>query len=111
MPRTPLGRNKRGQAVLEYTVIFIIILGVMIGMKNYMKRGVQGRWKSASDDMGEQYDPQFINSNIMYSAQSNSQSIVTVQNGTYEGTPGQWTSRTDTTNSLDSKTGYSQVGN
>jgi len=104
-------RNRKGQTLLEYTVIFIVILGVMIAMKDYMKRGVQGRWKSASDDMGEQYDPQFINSNIMYSTQSNSQSIVTVQNGEY-GTAGsgEWTSRTDETNSLDQKTGFSQVG-
>jgi Flp pilus assembly pilin Flp len=104
-------RNRKGQTLLEYTVIFIVILGVMIAMKDYMKRGVQGRWKSASDDMGDQYDPRFINSNIMYSTQSNSQSIVTVQNGEY-GTAGsgEWTSRTDSTNSLDQKTGFSQVG-
>ena len=106
--------NRRGQTILEYTVIFIIILGVMIAMKDYLKRGIQGRWKSASDDFGQQYDPQFINSNLMFSTQSNSESIVTVDNGTYCGVggsiDGQWTNRIYSSNSLDTKTGYSQVG-
>ncbi len=102
--------NRKGQALLEYTVIFIIILGVMIAMKDYMKRGIQGRWKSAADDFGQQYDPQYINSNIQYSTMSNSSSIVTVENGTYSGTEGQWTSRTDISNSLDTKDGFTKVG-
>ena len=75
-------RNRKGQTILEYTVILIIILGVMIAMKDYIKRGIQGRWKSATDDFGDQYDPQSINSNIIYATQANSQSIVTVVNGT-----------------------------
>ncbi len=58
-------RNRKGQTILEYTVILIIILGVMIAMKDYVKRGIQGRWKSATDDFGDQYDPQSVNSNIV----------------------------------------------
>jgi Flp pilus assembly pilin Flp len=103
--------NRKGQTILEYTVIFIIILGVLISMKDYLKRGIQGRWKSSTDDLGEQYDPQYVNSNIMYGTQVNSQSIVTVQNGSYDGTQGQWTSRVDTSNSLETKTGSTQIGN
>ena len=103
-------RNLKGQTILEYALIFIIILGVMIAMKDYLKRGIQGRWKSATDDFGEQYDPQSVNSNIMYTTQAQSQSIVTVENGSYNNIPGQWTSRTDTSNSFDAKTGYTQVG-
>ena len=56
--------NRKAQTILEYTVILIIILGVMIAMKNYVKRGIQGLWKSAADDVGDQYDPQHINSII-----------------------------------------------
>jgi len=103
-------QNHKGQTILEYTVIFIIILGVLITMKDYIKRGIQGRWKSASDDFGEQYDPRFVNSGINYSTQVNSQTIVTVENGSYGGSLGQWTSRSDTSNTLDSKAGYTQVG-
>jgi Flp pilus assembly pilin Flp len=107
--------NRRGQSILEYTVIVIIILGVMIAMKDYVKRGIQGRWKSATDDFGEQYDPQSINSSIVYGTQSNSQSIVGVVNGTGnvagQTVQGQWTNRMDASNTLDTKTGYTQVGN
>ena len=63
--------NRRGQTILEYTVIIIIILGVMITMKDYVKRGIQGRWKSSTDDFGEQYDPQFVNSDINFATQIN----------------------------------------
>ena len=108
-------RNRKGQTILEYTVIVIIILGVMIAMKDYIKRGIQGRWKSATDDFGEQYDPQSVNSNIVYATQVNSDSIVTVTNGGYSGNSsaleqGQWTNRLDLTNSVETKTGSTQVG-
>ena len=107
-------RNHKGQTILEYTVIVIIILGVMIAMKDYIKRGIQGRWKSATDDFGDQYDPQSVNSNIMYATQVNSQSVVTVENGSdnSSGTQqGQWTNRVDTSNSLETKAGFTQIGN
>jgi len=104
-------RNHRGQTILEYTVILIIILGVVITMKDYIKRGIQGRWKSASDDFGDQYDPQTVNSSIIYNTQVNSQSIVTVENATVGGVAGQETMRNDTSNSLETKAGSTQVGN
>ena len=108
-------RNRKGQTILEYTVIFIIILGVMIAMKDYIKRGIQGRWKSATDDFGEQYDPQSVNSNIVYATQVNSNSAVTVTNGDcgaacQQDEQGQWTSRVDMSNAVETKTGSTQVG-
>ena len=113
IPSTPLGR--KGQSILEYTMIVVIILGVMIAMKDYIKRGIQGRWKSATDDFGDQYDPQHINSDIVYAINTNSQSIVSSVNGSDSSTgtlvQGQWTNRIDLSNSLETKTGFSQVGN
>jgi Flp pilus assembly pilin Flp len=107
-------RNRRGQSILEYTVILVIILGVVIAMKDYVKRGIQGRWKAATDDFGDQYDPQAVNSNILYSTEANSQSLVTMVNGIDNSSgvavPGQWTNRLDTSNSLETKTGFTQVG-
>ena len=104
-------RNRKGQTILEYTVILIIILGVLVAMKDYIKRGIQGRWKSATDDLGEQYDPTVVNTNIMYSTYVNSESVVAVQCGELpDGTVGQWTNRLDLSNSIESKTGFTQVG-
>ena len=108
-------KNRKGQTILEYTVIVVIILGVMIAMKDYIKRGIQGRWKTAADNLGDQYDPQYVNSKITYATQANSQSIVTVQSGSDQSgstvLQGQWTNRLDISNSLDTKTGYTQIGN
>ena len=106
---TPFGR--KGQTILEFTVIMIIILGVMITMKDYIKRGFQGRWKSATDDFGDQYDPQYVNSNIMFGTQVNSVSTVTVINGEDSiGDHGQWTNRLDNSSSVETKTGSTQIG-
>ena len=104
-------RNRRAQTILEYTVILIVIVGVLIAMKDYIKRGIQGRWKAATDDFGDQYDPQNVNSTINYATQVNAVSMVTVTNGEYQQADGQWTNRVDTSNSIETKTGFTQVGN
>ena len=49
--------NKRGQSSLEYAVIITIIVAALIAMQVYVKRGVQGRLKQASDDIGAQFSP------------------------------------------------------
>lgn len=91
-------------------MIVIIIIGVMVAMKDYVKRGIQGRWKSAADDIGDQYDPTWINANIDFSTQVNAISTVTVVNQTVNGVQGQWTNREDLSNTVETKTGSSQVG-
>jgi len=103
-------RKRKGQTILEYTVILVVILGVMIAMRDYIKRGFQGRMKTATDDIGDQYDPRYVNSTINYSTQVNSMSIVTVANAVESGQHGQWTNRVDLSNSTESKTGFTQVG-
>lgn len=47
--------NKKGQSTLEYGVVIAIIVAGLIAMQAYIKRGVQGRLKQASDDIGEQF--------------------------------------------------------
>ena len=54
--------NKRAQSSLEYTILIIVLLGAMIAVQFYIKRGLQGRWKAAVDDLGDQYDPRVTNS-------------------------------------------------
>ena len=49
--------NRRGQSTLEYAIIIAVIVGGLLVMQHYIKRGYQGKLKSASDDMGEQFDP------------------------------------------------------
>ncbi len=42
---------------MEYAVLIIIIIGALLSIQVYIKRGVQGRLKSAADDIGEQFSP------------------------------------------------------
>ncbi len=104
-------RNRRGQTILEYTLIVVIILGVMIAMKDYVKRGIQGRWKSATDDFGDQYDPQSVNSITNYATQVQANTIISTTNAVdaIQGL-GQWTNRVDTSDSVETKVGFTQVG-
>jgi Flp pilus assembly pilin Flp len=48
-------RKHKGQTTLEYAILIVIIIGALLTLQVYIKRGVQGRFKSATDDIGEQY--------------------------------------------------------
>ncbi len=50
-------KNKRGQSTLEYAVLIIVIIGALISIQVYIKRGVQGRLKDSSDQIGDQFSP------------------------------------------------------
>jgi hypothetical protein len=48
-------RRRRGQSTLEYVVLIIIIIGALLSLQAYIKRGIQGRLKQATDDIGDQF--------------------------------------------------------
>lgn len=50
-------RRKKGQSTLEYAILIIIIMAALLSIQVYIKRGVQGRFKSAADDIGTQFSP------------------------------------------------------
>ena len=60
----------RGQSTLEYVVLIIIIIAALLSIQVYIKRGVQGRLKSASDDIGDQFSPG--NTNVIATEKVNS---------------------------------------
>ncbi len=47
----------KGQSTMEYAVLIIIIVGALLAVQVYIKRGVQGRMKSSADDIGDQFSP------------------------------------------------------
>jgi len=49
--------NRKGQSTLEYAVLIAVVVAALIAMQTYIKRGVQGKFKQASDDIGEQFSP------------------------------------------------------
>jgi hypothetical protein len=50
-------RKMKGQSTLEYAVLIIIVIGALLSIQVYIKRGIQGRLRSAADDIGDQYAP------------------------------------------------------
>ena len=55
-------RRIKGQSTLEYAILIIIIIGALLSIQVYIKRGVQGRLKGAADDIGDQFSPGNMNS-------------------------------------------------
>ena len=47
----------KGQSTIEYAVLIIIIMAALMTIQVYIKRGVQGRLRSATDDIGDQFSP------------------------------------------------------
>jgi len=56
--------NRKGQSTLEYALIIAVVVGGLLLMQHYVKRGYSGRLKSAADEMGEQYDPNTYSANF-----------------------------------------------
>ena len=48
-------RKAKGQSTLETAVLIMIVIGALLSIQVYIKRGVQGRLRSAADDIGDQY--------------------------------------------------------
>ena len=49
--------RKRAQSILEYAGLIAIVVGALIAMQVIIKRGLQGKYRSTADDIGEQYSP------------------------------------------------------
>ena len=87
--------NRKGQSTLEYAIIVSVVIGGLLVMQHYIKRGYQGKLKSASDDMGEQFDPDAYTGN--FNITQSSKVKQTVNGGV--------TTTTHTEDQINSKTG------
>lgn len=50
--------NKRGQSTVEYGLLIAVIVVALLAVNIYLKRGVQGRLRESSDQIGRQFDPE-----------------------------------------------------
>lgn len=48
--------NKKAQSTLEYAVVIAVVVGALIAIQIYMKRGVQGKLRESADQVGEQFE-------------------------------------------------------
>lgn len=72
-------KRKKGQSTLEYAVLIIIIIGALLSIQVYIKRGIQGRLKSATDDIGDQFSPG--NTNVVTITTTSSNTTDTFKKG------------------------------
>jgi hypothetical protein len=101
---------RKAQSILEYTILIIIIIAAFITMQTYIKRGFQGRWKQASDDLGDQYDVNAFNGNVRFTLDSTTCSTANVIYGqSYNGQRGLITYREDSSTSVETKNGFSHL--
>jgi hypothetical protein len=66
-------RKLKGQSTLEYAVLIIIVIGALLTIQVYIKRGVAGRLKGAADDIGDQFSVGNTNFTHTVTVQSNTQ--------------------------------------
>jgi hypothetical protein len=79
-------RSKKAQSTAEYVIVLGLVVGVVIAMQTYIKRGLQGRVKEAVDftdqggqtvatDVvqfsGNQYEPYYLESSFNSNRSSN----------------------------------------
>ncbi len=51
-------KKRKGQSSVEYAILIIIVIGALLSIQFYIKRGIQGRLKTATDDISDyQYSP------------------------------------------------------
>lgn len=99
--------NRRSaQSLVEYITIITLLLGAFLAISNYFKRGVQGRLKDATDQMGDQYDPRTAKTDITHRVNSLTTTIIFTENTA----DGYWTNRQDIVDSVETKTGFTDVG-
>lgn len=90
-------KKLKSQSVLEYSILVFVAVMAMLSMTVYVKRAMQGHWRSSSDDLAAQYDAKHTTSDITMTRDSLS---YTETNSVIDGT----VMRTDTLTAVDHDT-------
>ncbi|MCM8790021.1 MAG: hypothetical protein NC916_03280 [Candidatus Omnitrophica bacterium] len=48
---------KKAQSSLEFIITVTVIIAALLCMQVYLKRALQGSYRSSADQLGERYDP------------------------------------------------------
>jgi hypothetical protein len=97
--------KRRGQSSMEYIALVTILIGAFIATGTYFKRGVQGRWRAAVDELGDQYDPGDVDTNILHRLSS----LTFTQVQAIQESDGIRTKRSDQSNTIETKSGLTRV--
>ncbi len=85
--------KRRGQSTLEYAILVVVVIMALVGIQAYLKRGISGRMRDASDQIGDQFSPEHATSNVTTKsyARVNETNVGGVSTTRYED---QWSQRT-----------------
>jgi len=50
--------KKKGQSTLEYGLIIAVVVAALLAINYYMQKGVHGKLKDSTDQIGRQFDPE-----------------------------------------------------
>ena len=95
--------NRRGQSTVEIAVLVAVIIGALLAMQIYVKRGAMGRYRDASDQIGEQFTPLGTKTNFLTTQTANRHEVL---NAT-----GRQTSNTQGTHEVRTRNGTEEVVN
>ncbi|MFA6358483.1 MAG: hypothetical protein WCY09_07500 [Candidatus Omnitrophota bacterium] len=91
---------KRGQTTLEYVYLVGVVAVAVIAMLVYISRGFQGRLRTNANQVGEQYSPGNMTTNL-------TQTSVVSYNESME--PGETGTTINNTSSVITNSGYEKV--
>lgn len=69
--------SRKGQSTLEYAILVLIVIVALLAMQTYMKRGLQGRMRESTDNIGEAYSPGYTTSAITTTSTSTGNEKIT----------------------------------
>jgi len=92
--------NKRGQSTLEYAILVVVVILALIGIQAYLKRGISGRMRESTDQIGEQFEAGVTTYNYVTESAS-----LTHENQTA------WGSTTNYEKQTQQRSGWENVGN
>ena len=49
--------GRKGQSTVEYAVLIVVVIAALLAMSIFMKRGVMGKARESTDQIGEQFTP------------------------------------------------------
>lgn len=84
--------SKKAQSTAEYVIILGLVVGAVIAMQTFVKRGLQGRVKDATNYVGDtgavftgnQYEPYYTSSNFNTYSNSEANEAVSESGGNVE---------------------------
>lgn len=69
-------RQKMAQSTLEYAVLVVVVIGALLSIQHYLRRGISGKIKGSTDDISAE---QFEMNATTYTKNTTTQSNTTDQ--------------------------------